>query len=382
VPKKLNKSMRVAIVYDRVNKIGGAEKVLLALHKIWPQAPLFTAFYHPQTAKWAKDFKIRSIYSSRTPLLGKNHELFPWLASSVFESFPFDKYDVVISITSAEAKSIITKPGTLHICYCLTPTRYLWSGFNSYVKNPGFGIFNPLVRTLFNLLAPKLRLVDQVASTRPDCYIAISKTVEERIKKYYRRESVVIYPPVEVEKIRHQPSKTKYQSRDRPYFLVVSRLVPYKNIDLIVRAFNELGWNLKIIGIGNQMTNLKRTANSNINFLGQINEERLYFHYHNCQALVVAAEEDFGITILEAQAAGKPVIALGKAGARETIVNKKTGLVFDKLTVEDLKLALLQFNKLKFKALVCQNQAAKFSEEIFINKFKNFVEDQWHRFKN
>ena len=229
--------MKIAFVYDRVNKWGGAERVLLALHDIWPDAPLFTAVYHPGKAAWARVFPaVVPTFLEHAPFSRSHHELYPWATPLAFETFVFDGFDAVISVTSAEAKNIITKPQTLHICYCLTPTRYLWGEHAVYAAGSRW----------LEALAPTLRRWDRYASQRPDYYIAISHRVAERIKRYYHREvSEVIYPPVEMpastrQRFNASAQKPSTQGRKdaltHDYFLVVSRLVPYKRIDIIIEA--------------------------------------------------------------------------------------------------------------------------------------------------
>jgi glycosyltransferase involved in cell wall biosynthesis len=374
-------NLRVAFVYDRVNKFGGAERVLLALHQIWPSAPLYTSVYDPAGAPWAKTFKVIPSFVNKLPLAKTNHEIYPWLMPLAFEQFNFDNYDVVISVTSAEAKGIITKPETLHLCYCLTPTRYLWSGYKHYLKNPRYGWFNPLVRLLMKPMLKQLQKWDKIAAQRPDDYFAISKTVKTRIKKYYHRNSEIIYPPVDVNKFKVQSSKFKVTvknskfSEEKGYFLVVSRLVSYKRIDIIVDAFNQLGLALKIIGEGTERKYLESKARKNIEFLGQrLTDRELISYYQNCSALVFTAEEDLGLVSLEAQACGKPVIAYKMGGVSETVVNDKTGLLFNSQTVAGVIQAVKNFKPEKFKPKDCCQQAEKFSQAIFIKKFKNFVE--------
>lgn len=193
--------MKVAFVYDRVNKWGGAERVLLALHEIWPEAPLYTTVYDEKKAPWAKVFpKVITSFLQKFPFAKSHHELYPWLTPLAFETFDFTDYDVVISLTSAEAKDIITKPQTLHICYCLTPTRYLWSHYGEYLNNPGFGF---LTDSIYKILIPRLssglKATDRICAQRPDEYIAVSKTVQKRIKEYYYRDSEVLYPGIDTD---------------------------------------------------------------------------------------------------------------------------------------------------------------------------------------
>lgn len=357
--------MKVALVYDWVNKWGGAERVLMALHQIWPHAPLFTSVYNPSTASWAKVFEIRTSFLQNFPFAKRRHELYPWLIPLAFESFNFDEYDLVISVSSGAAKGIITKPGTKHICYCLTPTRYLWSGYEQYFKIRS-------IRLLTKPIINYLRNWDKIISSRPDFYIAISKTVQQRIKKYYQKESEVIYPPVDIEKFNIE--KTNQKKKEK-YFLIVSRLVSYKRVDLAIEVFNRLGWNLKIIGEGNQMSKLKKMAKKNIQLLGQLTDEELVVYYQNCEAVIFPQEEDFGLVSVEAQACGKPVIAYKSGGATETILEKKTGEFFYPQTPEALKRVLLNFDSKNYKAEDCRKQAEKFSKQNFIKNFKKKIEE-------
>lgn len=339
------------MVYDRVNKWGGAEQVLLALHQIYPQAPLYTSVYDPHGAPWAKVFpQVIPSFLQYFPLAKNHHELYPWLTPLAFESFDFSGFDLVISVTSAEAKAIITRPETKHICYCLTPTRYLWSHQKEYLAEPGLGRWlKPLQR--------RLQQADLVYSQRPDEYIAISKTVQKRIKKYYKRSSKVIYPPVDTRKFKIGEGKD--------YFLIVSRLVSYKKIDLAIKAFNRLKLPLIIVGGGRDEQRLRRLAGPTIKFTGWLSETGLIRLYQSCRALVMPQVEDFGIAAVEAQAAGRPVIAYGRGGATETVVAGKTGIFFEKPTVDSLAGAVKQFESRKWERKIMIDQAKKFDQEIF-----------------
>jgi len=361
--------MKVALVYDRVNKWGGAERVLLVLHKIWPEAPLYTSVYDPKAAPWAKVFEVRTSFLQKLPFLRRHHEWLAWLMPLAFESFNFDEFDLVISVTSEAAKGIVTKPKTKHLCYCLTPTRYLWSSYEEYFRNKWF-------KFLAKPMVSYLKKWDLVACQRPDRYLAISKTVLERIKKYYGREGEVVYPPVDL-------NKFKITNQNSKFFLVVSRLVPYKKVDIVVQAFSQLGWNLKIVGVGSKMKKLKRMAKENIEFLGQLTDEELVGYYQNCQAVIFPQEEDFGIVPLETQACGKPVIAFRGGGATETVIDGKTGLFFYPQTVKSLVRVLREFggDEGKFKAEDCRKQAEKFSEERFLKEFMKGVSDGVTRVK-
>lgn len=369
------KQPRIAFVYDRVNKWGGAERVLLALHDIWPDAPLYTAVYDPAGASWAGIFEVRPSFLQYLPFARSHHEFYPWLTTMAFESFSFDEFDVVVSITSAEAKSIITKPHTLHICYCLTPTRYLWSGYELYKQIPGFGLFDGVVSKLLNFLTPTLRRWDRIASTRPDYYIAISAHVADRIKTYYQRNVVkVIYPPFNLRKFTEHDSIPK-DVQPGDYFLVVSRLVPYKRIDIIIQVFNKLGWPLVVIGDGSDYGRLKRLACSNIRFIrSHLTDQELVGYYGSCRAVVIAADEDFGLTAVEAHMSGKPVIAYRQSGVAEIVEDQKTGLLFDPQSTDGLLSALRVFEKRRFDEEECQRRGELFNSERFNQEMRETVE--------
>ncbi len=343
--------MKVALVYDRINKWGGAERVLLALHKIFPEAPLFTSVYNKKKAPWANVFDIKTSFLQSLPFT-TNHELFATLMPLAFESFNFDEFDLVVSVASEAGKGIITKPSTKHICYCLTPTRYLWSGYEEYFKNP-------LLQFISKPAVDYLRAWDKIAANRPDKFIAISKEVQGRIKKYYNRDSEIVYPPIDFAR---QPRVSSGLPR---YFLIVSRLVSYKKIDLAIKAFNKLNLPLKIIGIGSEMEKLKEMAGPNIEFLGNLTDKELVGYYSGCRALVFPGCEDFGLTIVEAQNFGKPVIAFRAGGAVETIIEGKTGLFFEKQTVESLEIVIKQFNNITINPEDFKKNEKKFSFEKF-----------------
>lgn len=362
-----------------MNKFGGAERVLQVLHEMFPQAPLYAAVYNRETASWAEDFHVKTTFLQNIPLARTNHEYFAWLAPLAFESLDFSEYDLVISITSEYAKGIITKPKTVHICYCLTPTRYLWSGYDVYFQAP-------LVRSLTKPLVSYLRSWDKVAAQRPDHYIAISKNVRGRIKKYYGRESVVIYPPVTLlddigaGRLRHvandarQPFNVNQNKKPSGYFLLVARLVPYKRIDIAIEAFNELGWPLKIVGTGREYGKLKNMAGPTIEFLQNLTDRELSRYYQDCTAFIFPGMEDLGLSILEAQSFGKPVIAYRSGGAVETLVEGKTGMFFSPQTAEALMKVLQRFGAWAFDPNECIMQAEKFGKRRFKKEFREMVE--------
>lgn len=353
--------MRIALVYDRINKWGGAERLLLAFHKLLPEAPLFTAVYNEKTAEWAKVFQITPSFLNRFPFAKTNHEFYPWLTPLAFESFDFSCFDLVISITSADAKGIIAKPQTKHICYCLTPTRYLWSGEKDYFSSKALRFFSqPLVK--------HLKRWDLVASFRPDEYWAISKNVQNRIRKYYARKAQILYPPVDLDKWRLGTG------RRENFYLIVSRLVSYKKVDLAIRAFNHLGLPLKIIGIGKEASSLRRLAKTNISFLGQLTDLELLSYYQKCKAVIFPQEEDFGLVPLEVQACGSPVIAFGAGGAKEAVIDKRTGLFFYPQNEEALEEKVRQFESSPiYNRYACRKQAEKFSTSVFEKKALSLI---------
>lgn len=379
------KNLKIALVYDKVNTWGGAERVLLALHEIFPQAPLYTSVFEEKKAKWAKIFPqvIPSFLQKFPGAKTKNH-WYALLMPLAFEQFNFDDYDIVISVTSGEAKGIITKPKTLHLCYCLTPTRFLWvkPGYEEYQH---FGIFNKLVHTLKPPFLSLLKKWDEVAAQRPDGYAATSKTVARRILKYYQREAKIIYPFVDTDffKLGENPSPKN------SYFLVVGRLVPYKRVDIAIEACQKLGLPLKIVGQGPDFKLLKKKANSCfkngqplVEMLGLVEDKKLLSLYQNCQSLIMPQKEDFGLVALEAQACGRPVIAFRAGGAKETILEGKTGIFFDKQTPDSLVGALKKFKTYHFNPKLIRSYAEKFSLEKFKKNFKDWVFEENKKYRS
>lgn len=385
--------MEIAFVYDRVNKFGGAERVLCALHEIWPCAPLYTAVYDKEKASWADVFSVKTSFLRFFPFLQSRHEVLSLITPYAFESFNFENYDVVLSVTSADAKAIVTKPHTLHICYLLTPTRYLWSGYNIYLREPGVGFLNPIARSFMKLFFTRLRHWDFTASFRPDVYIAISRHVARRIKTYYKKDSYLVYPPVETEKFlpHHERSsscevassnKASSEAERSNYYLIVSRLVPYKRIDYVIKVFNKLGLKLKIIGRGVDGQRLRNLALGNIEFLGgDLTDEKLCCYYQNCKALIFPGREDFGLTAVEAQSCGKPVLAYSKGGVSESMVPGVTGELYDNVSEESFLYALKRFEKKHFSPSKCRKNAERFSKARFKREVKSMVESLWNKHK-
>ncbi len=348
--------MRVALVYDRINKIGGAEVILTQLAGLYPEADWYTSVWDPTRAPFSKNWKVHTSWLNKLPLLRTHHEWLPWLMPFVFESFDFGGYDLVISVGSAEAKGIITRPPTYHLHYCLTPTRYLYSHTHEYLSNP-----------LYRFIAKYLRRWDQIASTRPDKMIAISTQVKKRIQKYYNRASEIVFPPVDTEKF-FTPSTfvPTYQN----YFLTVARLVAYKNINLLIKVFNTTKQTLVIVGDGAQRANLTRLAGPTIHLVGAVEEAELIGYYQHCLAFVHAGEEDFGIAMCEAQASGKPVIAYAAGGALDIIQNPRVGILVPKQTPGAFAKELRKFDTMSFVSAECRDNASRFRLKVWQDKFK------------
>lgn len=359
--------MKVALVYDRVNKFGGAERVLLALKKLYPDAPLYTLVYSKPTARWAKVFKIVPTFFNKIKFLRRRHEILAPLSALAFETFNLTGFDVVISVTSDQAKAVITRPETLHLCYCLTPTRYLYTAAAEYRRH-----FR--LKWLFDKYLPSARLADQIYASRPDAYLSISREVAGRVKEYYGRSSEVIYPPINYDFFKEAPRHKK-----RDYYLVVSRLVPYKKVDLVIEAFNRLNLPLTVVGIGSEEEKLKSLARSNIDFVGLVDDTKLRRLYTLAKAVIYPQIEDFGLVPLEAAAAGTPTLALAQGGAAETIIDNFTGLFYKEQTSGAIEAAVHRFESghHQISAKRCTEQAALFSEDRFISAFSAKVNSLW-----
>lgn len=358
--------MKVALVYDRINKFGGAERLLLSLTRLFPNAPIYTLVHHPSTSDWAKDLRVIPTFLNHFGFLTQRHEWLAPLAPLAFETFDLSEFDMVISLTSGDAKSVITRPHQLHLCYCLTPTRYFWSGAQEYARDKKLKLLPRFIKNYF-------KTVDLLTSTRPDQYLSISREVQNRVKKYYKRKSLVIYPHIEDKFY----SKKVIGSDKREFFLVVSRLVPYKKVDLVVEVFNQLGLPLIIVGTGTELARLKRRARPNISFVGAVTDTQLIRYYRRAKALIFPQEEDFGLVPLESQASGTPVIAFGRGGALETVVNRQTGLFFAEQTEASLTSALLEFEKMTFSPRRCLQNALKFRQAVFSKNFSKAVSLFW-----
>ena len=348
---------------------GGAEKTVEVLHHIWPDAPIYTAAYMPEKFPEFADADVRPIWLNRIALAKRKHQLFTIPRAWAFKSLDLSSYDVVISSSSAEAKYVKTGPRTLHICYCHTPIRYYWSDYDWYRQHPPFGALNGVARLLLPAMIGSLRRMDYRAAQKVDYFIANSANVQARIKKYYDRNSTVIYPPVATQRFT-QP----HHAQD--YYLIVGRQVAYKRLDLAVDAFNRLGLPLKVVGVGEEVARQQPRSRANIEYLGRVTGAELAQLYAGAKAFIFPPEEDFGITPVEALSAGCPVVAYAKGGALEYVVEGETGVFFAEQTPEALIAAIKRCEKLKFSDAKLRAHAAAFDEAVFIKKIQKFVSDE------
>ncbi len=358
---------RIAIVHDWMVSPGGAERVVYALHQMYPEAPIFTAAYTPERFPEFASADVRPTWLDRVPLAKRYHQLFSIPRALAFRGLNLRDYDIVISSSSAESKYVRTGSDTLHICYCHTPIRYYWSDYDWYLSHFPIQWLQWLVRIIMPLIIGPLRRMDFRYAQGVNKFIANSVNIKKRIKQYYGRDSEVIYPPIDVDKF---TSKTGVGD----YYLIIGRQVAYKRLDLAVDAFNQLGLPLKVSGAGEEIERQRPRAKSNIEFLGRVPDEQLQGLFHGAKAFIFPPEEDFGMVPIEAMANGVPVIAYGKGGALEYVVEGETGLLFAEQTVDALVGAVRKFNPAKFDSKVIRRHAEKFSTERFKREMKAFVD--------
>lgn len=360
--------MRIALVHDHLVQDGGAEKVLLALQEVFPGAPTYTLLYdRNRVSREFASKDIRTSFLQRLPFALRKYQWFLPFMPAATESHDLSSFDVVVSSSSAFAKGIITRPGAVHVCYCHTPTRYLWSDTHSYVQE----LKAPkLLKLGLPLLLNKLRIWDRLSADRVDRFVANSATVAERIGAYYDRPSDIIHPPVETE---------KFTVADAPgtYFLAGGRLVSYKRFDLIIQAFNRLGLPLKIFGDGPLAKEYRKMARPNIEFVGKVDDAAKAELYRGAIAFIHPQEEDFGITALEAMASGRPVIAYRKGGALETVVEGVTGEFFDDQEWEELAAAVIRFDGSKYDPKAIRAHAETFDVKAFQRRIAAYVSEAW-----
>jgi glycosyltransferase involved in cell wall biosynthesis len=367
--------MKVALVHDHLAQDGGAERVLKVLAEIFPEAPIFTLLYEKKNAD--KYYRHRHIETSIIQKLPGGISHYQWympFMPMAVEFFDLSGYDLVISDTSSFAKGVITTSHTLHICYCHTPTRYLWSDTHQYINELKY---NKYFKKIISLVLNYIRMWDRLAADRVDKFIANSNFIARRIEKYYHHDSTVIYPPVETDKFSISPDIGDY-------FLIGGRLAPYKRVDIVLEAFKKINKKLKIYGDGVDLERLKKMARGckNIEFLGRVDDAIKAELYSRCLAFIHPQEEDFGITAVEAMASGRPVIAYKRGGATETVVDGITGVFFDKQTSASLAEAINDFDAAKFDPEAIRRHAEQFSVEKFKGEIKKYVDREYEKFNS
>lgn len=370
-----SKELKIAIVHEYMLKIGGAEKVLMSLHKVFPDAPIYTFLYDEEGTKGVfKDCKIVTSSLQNIPLLNKKPRLLLGRLAKTIEQFDFSEYDIVISNSNSFAHGIVTKPTTFHVCYCNSPMRYVWDWCHEYLSENHLntGLKSVVVKNILH----NIRIWDRVAAERVDLWIANSQNVSERITKYYRKDSTVVTPPVDVKRIEFTDNLPD------DYYVIVSRLEPYKKIDVAIDAFNINKKQLLIIGEGSYKAHLKSIANKNIEFLGWQSDKSVYEYIRNAKALIFPGEEDFGLTPVEAMACGRPVVAYAKGGTLETVIQDKTGVFFEDESAASINKAIerLESNYSSFSSSLCRKRAEEFSEQSFAENINELISSSYQSY--
>lgn len=359
--------MKIALAHDWLNQMGGAENVLEALVELYPSAPVFTTIYAPELMpNNYRRWDIRTTWLNLAPGIHQHHQPYLPLYPLAVHSMNFQGYDVILSNKSGFIHGLVYDKGKQrHICYCLAPTRYVWD-YQSYAAREGFGRW---LGILLTPLVASLRQWDFAAAQQVDHFIAISREIQTRIKKYYHRDSTIIYPPVDTE--RFQPLPAGQTPAD--YYLIVSRLIPYKRIDLAIQACTRLNRQLIIVGEGRDRPTLEMIAGPTVQFKGRLPISAVIELMANCRAFIFPGFEDFGIAPVEAQAAGRPVIAFAKGGALDTVIEGLTGLFFYEQSVEALTDAIERFETINFEPSIVRANAERFATARFRREIQDFV---------
>lgn len=375
--------MKVALVCDWLTNVGGAEKVLLRFHRLFPDAPIYTSKYSPKKIDWFKDADVRTGWLQIFPT--KLRRLLGPLRQKWFARLDLSEYDLIISVTGAEAKAVKSgsrlhaegkkakNPNGIHISYCHVPTQYYWQMYDEYMKNPGFGVFNSFVQVFFRMMVGKLRKADYLAAQSPDYYITISEYAKDLIDEYYNREAVVIHPPVEIEKFMNDG-----EDLERDYYITTSRQVNWKKIDLAVKACMRLGKKLIVVGEGPEHAKLVRMAKNSdlVEFSPLVKQEKLAELLAGAKGYLFPSLEPFGIAPVEALAASCPVIAFGEGGAKDYVIDGKNGVLFEKQTIQSLADAMRRFEKMTFDRKEIVKSAKKFDESRFDKEIRQFVDEK------
>lgn len=363
---------KIAIVHDWLTNMGGAEPVVLELHKLFPKAPIYTSVYDAEALPAFKGIDVRTTYlQEKLPAsLRYKHTLWPTKRAKAFRTLNLSEFDIIISSSSAEAKAVRkTRPGQVHIAYIHTPIRYYWSHYEEFRKEFSFGLLTPFIRPFIPFFVKRMRKLDLESIKDIDVLIANSTITQKRIKQYYGRASTVVHPPVDVERFTPPPRG------DRSGYIIWGRHVPYKRFDLAIEACNQLGFPLTIAGSGPDTPRLKKLAGPTIKFVGRVSDKELVRLAHGAKAFLFPNEEDFGISAVEALAAGVPVIAYAKGGALDIVQDDETGVLFKQQTVESLVAAMQRFETMKFLPATLHRKAKRFDKGLFDTKIRKIVSD-------
>jgi len=363
--------MKVALVHDWLTGMRGGEKCLEVFCELFPQADLYTLVWNQTTvSKAIERMSIRVSFIDRLPGKSEGYRRYLPLFPRAIESLDVKKFDLILSSSHCVAKGAIPGTGALHLCYCLTPMRYVWELEPVYFTPERYGF---LRRWAIGRVTRRLRAWDAKTSSRVHRFIAISHHVAARIREHYGREAEVIYPPVDTEFYRSNGVSPKRED----FYLIVSALVPYKKLEIALGAFQKLPSRLVIIGQGTERRTLERMAPPNVQFLGWVGDEVVRDYYLRCRAVLFPGVEDLGIVPLEAQACGAPIIAYHAGGALETVIEGETGLFFDEQTAESLRRAIREYEKISFDPLALRLNAERFSRKRFVSEIKGFVRRVW-----
>lgn len=365
---------KICIVHDWLTNMGGAEEVVLALAEAFPGAPIYTSTYDPSKLPRFKDLDVRTTYLQRLPgVVAKAHKLLPMLRVNAFRRLDLSEFDIIISSSSAESKQVRkTRPGQIHICYCHTPIRYYWSHYDEYRRDPGLGKLNTLAHLAMPLLVPPLRKADFEAAQDVNIFVANSTEVQDRIERYYGRKSIVVHPPVGID--RFEPARERGD-----YYVTTGRQVPYKRHDLAVAACTKLGLPLQVFGSGPAHDKLVAMAGPTVQFFtdrfGDASDPALENALNHAKGFIFAAEEDFGIVTVEALAAGAPVVGYDKAGTKDIVEDGVSGTLFEKQTVRGVVDAITRAEKLTFLPGTLRRKSRRFAKSLFITKMRKLVDD-------
>lgn len=365
------KDLKIAIIHDYLNQYGGAERVLELFHKMFPWAPVYTLVHDPKMIpNTYQAWDIHCSFLNKLPGIKRHYEKYIFLFPMAVESFDLGSYDLILSNSSAWAKGAKKTKNAFHVCYMLNAMRFVWDWRENALAEHCL-----IIRPLLNGLLNQIKRWDLTTAQNPDMVLVDSKEVQSRVRKYYGRESQILYPAIDTDYFMPGDHGTE------DYYLLVSRLKPYKRVDIAIKAFNRNGRCLKIAGDGPEISRLKKMATGKIEFTGKVSDQQLLRLYQKCRALIFTPLEDFGITPLEAQACGRPVIAFGQGGALETVVEGQTGMFYSRQDPEDLANKIDEFEKREFSSDLIRQHALRFNIDEFMKKFKEKLGEGYSNFK-